>query len=78
MPLAEAIQKGFIKASEVADPSSMDIAMENTAVTEKFDKLRKRLVNPISALGAMAKMANSNKTSFGAAAKLASSNKTSK
>jgi hypothetical protein len=55
------MQKGFIKAAEVADPSSMDIAMENTAVAERVDTVRKKLLKPMSALGAMSKMAAANK-----------------
>lgn len=55
------MKRGFIKASEVADPSSMDIAMENKAVAEKVDKMRKKLLNPMSALGAMSKMAGASK-----------------
>lgn len=51
--VVEAIKRGFIKATVVNDPSSLDIAPENKMFVEKVDLIRKKLVNPLKTISAM-------------------------
>ena len=56
--VGEAIRKGFIKATIVKDPNSMDINPENRMVVEKVESIRKKLLGPLKAMAAMRKAAN--------------------
>ena len=51
--VGDAIKKGFIKATVVKDPTSMDISPENKMVVEKVDLIRKKLINPLKTIAAM-------------------------
>jgi len=55
--VGDAIRKGFIKATVVQDPNSLDIDPENRMVVEKVQSIRRKLLNPMRALAAMKKAA---------------------
>ena len=57
MYVGDAIKKGFIKATVVNDPASLDIDPENKMVVEKLDILRKKLLKPMIAMAALRKAA---------------------
>ena len=57
MYVGDAIKKGFIKATVVNDPASLDIDPENKMVVEKLDILRKKLLKPMVAMAALRKAA---------------------
>ena len=57
MYVGDAIKKGFIKATIVRDPASLDIDPENKMVVEKLDILRKKLLKPMIAMAALRKAA---------------------
>jgi len=53
--VTDAIKRGFIKATVVKDPSSMDIDPENKLVVDKVETIRKKLLTPIKAMAALKK-----------------------
>ena len=53
--VGDAIKKGFIKATVVKDPNSLDIDPENRMVINKVNTIRKKLLNPLRAMAAMKK-----------------------
>ena len=55
--VGEAIKKGFIKATIVHDPSSLDIPTENRVVVDKMEGVKSKLMNPLKALSALRKNA---------------------
>ena len=55
--VGDAIRRGFIKATVVKDPSSLDIDPENKMVVEKVQTIKNKLLNPMRALAAMKKAA---------------------
>ncbi len=58
--VSDAIRKGFIKATIMNDPSSLDIAPENKIVAEKMASIRKQLLNPLKAVAALKRAATDN------------------
>jgi len=59
--VGDAIRRGFIKATVVKDPGSLDIDPENKLVVEKVQKIKTKLLNPMRALAAMKKAAANGK-----------------
>ena len=51
--VGDAIKKGFIKATIVKDPNSMDIDPENRMVINKVNTIRKKIITPLRAMAAM-------------------------
>lgn len=51
--VGDAIKRGFIKATVVKDPSTLDIDPENRVVIENISKIKKKLLNPLKAMAAM-------------------------
>lgn len=57
MYVGDAIKRGFIKATFVKDPSSLDIDAENKVFIDKVQTIRQKLVKPMAALSALRKAA---------------------
>ena len=56
--VGDAIKRGFIKATFVKDPSSLDIDAENKVFIDKVKTIRQKLVKPMAALSALRKAAD--------------------
>ncbi|CAH1780721.1 unnamed protein product [Owenia fusiformis] len=50
--VGDAIMRGFLKATVVEDPTTLDIDPENKMVVSKVENIRKRLLQPMKALSA--------------------------
>lgn len=57
--VGDAIKRGFIKATIVKDPTTLDIDPENKLVVEQLQNIRKKLLNPMKALATLRKAAAS-------------------
>ena len=55
--VGDAIKRGFIKATIVKDPNSLDIDPENKLVVEQLQNIRKKLLNPMKAIATLRKAA---------------------
>ena len=53
--VGDAIKRGFIKATVVKDPSTMDIDTENKVFIDKVSVIKNKLLAPIKAISAMKK-----------------------
>jgi len=58
--VGEAIKRGFIKATVVKDPSTLDIDPENKMVVDKVEMLRKKLLRPMAVMAALKKAGQQN------------------
>ena len=65
MYVGDAIKRGFIKATFVKDPSSLDIDAENKVFIDKVHTIRQKLVKPMAALSALRKAAEAGKKKSG-------------
>lgn len=55
--VGDAIKRGFIKASLVKDPNSLDIDPENRVVVETLETMKRKLLNPLKTVAAFKKAA---------------------
>lgn len=55
--VGDAIKRGFIKASLVKDPNSLDIDPENRVVVQTVEAMKRKLLNPLKTMAAFKKAA---------------------
>ncbi len=58
MYVGDAIMRGFLKARKIDNPATLDIDPKNKMLVDKTEKIRKKLIQPLSVISAFKKAAS--------------------